>query len=136
MSEDPKGQPDDAEDAKSGREKVEDGIRQGIGVLSAFKDALEETIHEARERGDLSADRAKTVMKDALQRAQTAAEGARDRIEFSNPAEVEALRHAVDSIRVRVGELEESVFGESKDASSAQSKEDTQEDGSESSSSS
>lgn len=42
------------DDKKSAREQVSDGIRQGIGVLSAFKDALEETINEARERGDLS----------------------------------------------------------------------------------
>lgn len=129
MSEDPKAQRDDSEDEKSGREKVEDGIRQGLGVLSAFKDALEETIHEARERGDLSADRAKAVMKDALERAQTAAEGARERIEFSSPEEVQALKDAVESIRVRVGELEESVFGESKEG-------DTPEDGPESSSTS
>ena len=52
---------------------MEDGIKQGIGVLSAFRDALEETIQEARDRGDLSADRAKGVMKEALDRAQAAA---------------------------------------------------------------
>ena len=62
------------EDKKSTRAKVSDGIRQGIGVLSAFKDALEETINEARERGDLSTERAKEVMKSALHKAQLAIE--------------------------------------------------------------
>jgi len=114
MSEEPKDKPEDAEDPKSGREKVEDGIKQGLGVLSAFKEALEETIQEARERGDLSTDRAKEVMKDALDRAQSAADGARERIERTNPAEVQAIKDTVESIRSRVSDLEESVFGESK----------------------
>jgi polyhydroxyalkanoate synthesis regulator phasin len=83
-----------------------DGIKQGIGVLSAFKDALEETIQEARERGDLSSDRAKEVMKDALDRAQTAADGARERLDFANQAELQALRNAVDDLTERVAALE------------------------------
>ncbi|MSR19466.1 MAG: hypothetical protein EXR91_00595 [Gemmatimonadetes bacterium] len=36
---------------RGSRQKMGDGIKQGLGVLSAFKDALEETIQEARERG-------------------------------------------------------------------------------------
>ena len=54
------------DDTKSAKDKVSDGIKQGIGVLSAFKEALEEPINEARERGDLSTDRAKEVMKDGV----------------------------------------------------------------------
>ncbi len=41
---------------RGSRQKMGDGIKQGLGVLSAFKDALEETIQEAGERGDLSTD--------------------------------------------------------------------------------
>jgi len=123
MSEDPNTEAEGAEETKSGREKVGDGIKQGLGVLSAFKDALEETIHEARERGDLSTDRAKEVMKDALDRAQSAAEGARERIEFANQGEVETLKDAVASIRARVGDLEESVFGRSKGRTAEESNE-------------
>ena len=55
------------------RQKMGEGIKQGIGVLSALKEALEETIQEARERGDLSTGRAKEVMKEALGKAQAAA---------------------------------------------------------------
>lgn len=95
------------DDKKSAREKVSGGIKQGIGVLSAFKDALEETINEARERGDLSAERAKTVMKDALHKAQEAAEGARDRLDFVGQKEFDALADAVGQIRDRVSALEE-----------------------------
>jgi polyhydroxyalkanoate synthesis regulator phasin len=91
---------------KSRRAKVSDGIKQGIGVLSAFKDALEETINEARERGDLSADRAKSVMKGALNRAQEAAEGARERLDFVTQKEFDVLADTVESIKERVSALE------------------------------
>lgn len=95
------------DDKKSAREKVSDGIKQGIGVLSAFRDALEETINEARERGDLSTDRAKEVMKSALHKAQEAAEGAKERLDFVAQKDFEALSEAVDRIRDRVTALEE-----------------------------
>ena len=94
------------DDKKSAREKVSDGIRQGIGVLSAFKDALEETINEARERGDLSPERAKGVMKDALHKAQEAAEGARERLDFVSQKEFDTLASAVEGIKERLGALE------------------------------
>lgn len=99
------------DDKKSARDKVSDGIKQGIGVLSAFKDALEETINEARERGDLSADRAKEVMKSALHKAQDAAEGAKDRLDFVGQKEFDTLSDAVDRIRERVSALEDRFRG-------------------------
>lgn len=92
--------------AREAREKVSEGIRQGIGVLSAFKEALEETIQEARDRGDLSADRAKQVMKDALDRAQAAAGDARERLDFVHQSEFDALRDEVEVLRARVAVLE------------------------------
>jgi polyhydroxyalkanoate synthesis regulator phasin len=92
--------------------RMGDGIRQGIGVLSAFKDALEETIHEARERGDLSADRAKEVMKEALEKAQSAAEGAKERLDFARQEELDELTGALASLRTRVSALEQKVFGD------------------------
>ena len=91
---------------RSAKEKVSEGIRQGIGVLSAFKEALEETIQEARERGDLSTDRAKQVMRDALDRAQAAAGEARERFDFVTQAELETLRAQVEELRARVSVLE------------------------------
>lgn len=104
--------------SRSRRERMGDGIRQGIGVLSAFKEALEETIQEARDRGDLSTERAKEVMKEALDRAQAAAEDAKDKLDFAHHADLESARSELDALRasfealqVRVGALEESVFG-------------------------
>jgi polyhydroxyalkanoate synthesis regulator phasin len=85
---------------------MSDGIKQGIGVLSAFKDALEETIQDARKRGDLSSERAKGVMKDALGRAQAAASGARERLDFVTQSELEALRGEIRALANRVELLE------------------------------
>jgi polyhydroxyalkanoate synthesis regulator phasin len=98
------------EDEKGHRQRMSDGIRSGIGVLAAFKDALEETIQEARDRGDLSSDRAKEVVKEALNRAQAAASGARERLDLVNHSELEALEGAVEALRERVSTLERSVF--------------------------
>ena len=98
------------ESQKGPRQRVEEGIRSGIGVLSAFKDALEETIREARDRGDLSTERAKELMKDAMDKAQTAASGARERLDFVHQSELEALRESVESLGVRVSALEAEVF--------------------------
>jgi polyhydroxyalkanoate synthesis regulator phasin len=88
------------------RGRMSDGIKQGIGVLSAFKDAIEETIQEARERGDFSTERAKGVMKDALERAQSAASGAREKLDFVNQSELDALRAQVEGLQNRVVHLE------------------------------
>lgn len=118
----------ESEGSEEGRGKgrrMGDGIRQGIGVLSAFKDALEETIQEARDRGDLSTDRAKEVMKEALGRAQEAAGEARNRLDFAPQVDVDTLRDAVDSMRRRLADLEEQVFGASRDESTGPSDEST-----------
>lgn len=103
---------DDDNDDKGPRQRMGDGIRSGIGVLSAFKDALEETIRDARDRGDLSAERAKDLMKEALEKAQSAASGARDRLDFVNQGELEALQEAMAALNERVIALEASVFGD------------------------
>jgi polyhydroxyalkanoate synthesis regulator phasin len=101
---------------KTARTKVSDGIKQGIGVLSAFKDALEETINDARERGDLSSDKAKDVMKNALNKAQEAAEGARERLDFVSQKEFDSLGQAVDAVKDRVSALEARFSGKEPDA--------------------
>lgn len=105
--------------ARGGRRKVGDGIRQGLGFLSAFKDALEETIQEARERGDLSGERAKEVMKEALDKAQAAGERARERLDFAPQSEVDAVGDALEGLLARVRRLEEHAFGAAQDAPAA-----------------
>ena len=97
------------DETKGPRARVSDGIKQGIGVLSAFRDAVEETINEARQRGDISSDRAKEVMKSALDRAQEAAEGARERLDFVSQKEFDALSGKVDAVLERLDRLEASM---------------------------
>jgi len=94
------------DEKKSTKAKVSDGIKQGIGVLSAFKDALEETITEAKERGDLSPERAKEVMKNALHKAQEAAGEARERLDFVSQKEYDALARRVQVLEERLREEE------------------------------
>jgi hypothetical protein len=69
------------EDRRGARRKVSDGIREGIGVLSAFKDVLEETIVEARQRRDLSPEWVKWALHSAMSRAQEVAGEARERLD-------------------------------------------------------
>lgn len=108
---DAQAETDDAGSSRSRRARMGDGIRQGIGVLSAFKEALEETIQEARDRGDLSAERAKEVMKEALDRAQSAAEDAKEKLDFAHQSELDAMRASFDTLQIRVSALEQAVFG-------------------------
>lgn len=88
-------------------ERISEGFRQGIGVLSAFKEALEETIEEARDRGELSTDRAREFVRDAMGRARSAAGGAKDRFDLPTREDFDRLREQVDELRVRLENLEQ-----------------------------
>ena len=104
---------DAAEDAsKTRQERVSDGIRQGMSVLNAMKDAIEETIKEAKERGDLSQERAKEVMKSGLAKAQKSMESAREAFEFVSQNDFEDLRTKVDELKARLLNVERKVGGE------------------------
>lgn len=78
---------------------IGEGIRTTMGILGAFKDAVEETFQDAVERGDIGPDRAKRAMQDAANRVQEAFEGAKERFEFVPRAEFEALRAEVAELR-------------------------------------
>ncbi len=92
---------------KKAREKVSDAANRGMGMLSAFKEALEETIHEARERGDLTTDRARDVMKSAMNKAKSASSDAREKFDFVSQADFDGLAARVadleDKVRSRIG---------------------------------
>jgi polyhydroxyalkanoate synthesis regulator phasin len=88
-----------AEEHKGG---IGDGIRTGLGILTAIKEAIEETIEEAVERGDLSPDRAKAAMKNAAERAQSSFDQARDRLDFVGRRDFEALQAEVRELRRRL----------------------------------
>jgi polyhydroxyalkanoate synthesis regulator phasin len=88
------------------RISIGEGIRNGIGVLSAFKEAIEETIQEASARGDLSPDRAKQFMGDALHRVQETVVDVRDRLDVVPRKEFDALHAEVAELRRRLDALE------------------------------
>lgn len=87
------------------RLSIGEGIRSGIGVLTAFKEAIEETIQEANVRGDLSPDRAKQFLGDALHRAQDAVGEVREKLEWVPRKEFEALQAEVAELRRRLDGL-------------------------------
>ena len=97
MSEDPQGRR---------LPSIGEGIRSGIGVLTAFKEAIEETIQEAASRGDLSPDRAKHFLGDALHRAQETVGDVRERLDFVPRREFDALLREVEELQRRLDVLE------------------------------
>lgn len=91
---------------KKKKEGIREGMRQGFGFLSALKDAIEDTIAEARERGDLSPDRAREAMKSAIGRAQEAADDARGRLDFATRRELDDLTGVVEGLKARLDRLD------------------------------
>jgi polyhydroxyalkanoate synthesis regulator phasin len=89
-----------------GRKSVSDGIRQGLGVLSALKDALDEAISEARDRGDLSPDRAREAVRSAMHKVQEAAGAAKERLDLVSRKDFDHLREQLDELKVRLENLE------------------------------
>lgn len=98
--------------ARNARERMSDGWNRGLGILSAFKEALEETISEARERGDLSVDKAREAMKGAMDKAREATSDARERFDFVGQAEFDALVKRVQELEERLGKREGGGSGE------------------------
>jgi polyhydroxyalkanoate synthesis regulator phasin len=87
------------EQRRSGIGGIGDGIRAGIGILNSLKEAAEETIQEAVDRGDLSPDRAKRVVQDTMDRIQSTFEGARDRMDLVSRKEFDELKAEVKQLR-------------------------------------
>ncbi|GMR12759.1 MAG: hypothetical protein BMS9Abin29_0952 [Gemmatimonadota bacterium] len=102
--------------SKTRQERVSDGIKQGMSVLNAMKDAIEETIKEAKERGDLSQERAKEVMKSGLAKAQQRMDSAREALDFVSQNEFDGLRTKVDDLKNRVLDLERNLDEEDPEA--------------------
>ena len=109
MSEEESDGNDEARPKKGdeGREGIKGGIRQGLGMLAAMKDAIEETLKEARERGDLTPERAKEVMRSTLEKAQEKAGEAREALDFVKQKEFDVLKQLVERLDIRVADLEQ-----------------------------
>jgi polyhydroxyalkanoate synthesis regulator phasin len=90
---------------------IRDGFKAGIGILAALKDAIEETIDEMRERGDISPERAKEAVRSTMQRAQEAMGDARDRLDMVSRKEFEALKDEVAALRIRLATHEGGAHG-------------------------
>lgn len=88
------------------RLSIGEGIRNGVGVLTAFKEAIEESIQEASARGDLSPERAKQFLGDALHRVQDTVVDVRDRLDMVPRREFEALQAEVAELRRRLHALD------------------------------
>ena len=85
---------------------VSDGIQQGLAVLVALKDVLDETIREARDRGGASTERVKEALRSARAQAQQAASGASERFNFVSRTDFEQLQERVAELGTRLKNLE------------------------------
>ncbi len=102
---------------KSRTDSIKGGIRQGMSMLSAMKDAIEETLSEARERGDLTPERAQEVMRSTLEKAQARAGEAREAFDFVKQKDFDGLKGVVDELKERVKGVERSLGLEVEEAS-------------------
>lgn len=90
---------------------IGEGIRTGLGILTAFKDAAEETLQEMVDRGDLTPERAKSTMRDAVGRMQSTFDDARGKIDLVSQADLTQLREEIAELRARVTLLENNAPG-------------------------
>ncbi|HET6232710.1 MAG TPA: hypothetical protein VFE05_21725 [Longimicrobiaceae bacterium] len=95
-----------AEDQQRKRPGIGEGLRAGIGVLTAVKQAVEETFQEAVDRGDLAPDKAKDAVSAVFQRAQDAIGDVRERMDVVPRREFDELRAAVAELSRRLAALE------------------------------
>lgn len=87
------------------RSAIGDGLRSGVGILTAFRDAIEETIQDAVDRNDLRPERAREAMGTALERMQGAFDEMRERVDVVSRKDFDALRAEVEELRRRVDQL-------------------------------
>ncbi|CAN5829243.1 MAG: hypothetical protein H0U67_13905 [Gemmatimonadetes bacterium] len=98
---------DERESRTGGLGGIGEGLRTGVGVLNAFREAIEETVSEAMEAGgDVSPDRAKALMREAAQRVQSSFEETRERLDFVSRREFEELRREIADLRAQIAGLQ------------------------------
>lgn len=85
----------------------EGGSEHSLGILSALKEAIEETIQEAKDRGDLDPEKAKEFFRGAMEKAQAAAGEARGKLEEMRAKDFPSVQAAVDELKDRVQRLED-----------------------------
>ena len=95
----------------AGGGRFSDGLRNVNAVLSAFKEAVEESFNEARDRGDLSTEKARELVQGALTKARAAAGEAKERLDLVSQREFEELTARVEELRTRVQAVEDRLGG-------------------------
>lgn len=95
-----------SDEQPKGRTSIGEGLRAGIGILAAFKDAIEETIEDAVQKNDLNPERAKTALSGALERAQDVYEDVKGRVEMVPRRDFDALKAEVEELRRRLDRLD------------------------------
>lgn len=83
-------------------DRSREGMSAWAGVLDAFREAIEETVEELRQRSDISPEGAKDAMRTGMRRAESAFGQARERLDFVPRREFESLRADVDELRRRL----------------------------------
>jgi polyhydroxyalkanoate synthesis regulator phasin len=87
----------------SGRGEERDGGREGLGILATIREAIDEVIAEAREKGGMSADRARDAVRGAMARARDAAG---ERLDLVTREELTEVKDQVAELKVRLENLE------------------------------
>jgi polyhydroxyalkanoate synthesis regulator phasin len=84
---------------------LRDGMRAVVGVLGAFKEAIEQTFEELKQQGELSPERAKRAAQSTMRRAQETVDEVRDRLDFVSRREFDELRADMERMRAEIQEL-------------------------------
>lgn len=84
------------------RQRPREGFSAWMGVLDAFREAVEETVQEMVDRTDMGPEKAREAVRETMRRAQTAFEDARERVDFVPRREFDALSAEVDALRLRL----------------------------------
>lgn len=95
-----------ADERERTKEAFRDLYRSAIDALAAVRDDLEHTIEDLRRREDVSPDRARAAVREAVRRAQETMEDAKERLDLVPRREFETLRAEVAELRRRVADLE------------------------------
>lgn len=101
--------PSDSGAGPDRRTPVGRSLDRGLGALQAFREAFGESVEEARERGELTTDRAKEILNRTIERVREGggSAGGSESESGEEPAPEEAVsRVEFDALRERIERIE------------------------------